>query len=92
MNEDRRWHEQSVPWAIFIWVIGIFTLATTTMFVQHDQLKIQMQKEIDSRIQGDVSNNATAAEIKTALAGIQSDLKNLDARLVELKADIKALK
>ena len=89
---NKKWHEQGVPWIVFIWVMGIVTIGFTTFIFQHEQIKEEIRAETSARITADITNNQTANEIKTALAGIQSDLKNLDLRLLELKADIKALK
>lgn len=89
---QKRWHEQAVPWAIFIWVLGIFTLAVTTAFVQVGEIRNLIGAETQARINADIKLDQNSAEIKTTLAGIQADLKNLEERIVELRTDIKLIK
>jgi len=92
MEEPKKWHEQAVPWATFILIIGMGVSAITTAFVQVGDIRNLIREETQARVNGDQNLSQTSAEIKTALAGIQADLKNLDARLLELKTDIKAIK
>ena len=91
-EENKKWHREPVPWSIFIWVVGIVTIGFTTFIFQHEQIKEEIRAETSARITADITNNQVANEIKTALAGIQADLKNLDARILELRTDIKSLK
>jgi hypothetical protein len=90
--EPKKWHQEAVPWATFIIIVGLAISAITTAFIQVGDIRELIRQETQARINSDQQLNQTSSEIKTALAGIQADLKNLDARLVELKVDIKNIK
>ena len=90
--EPKKWHQEAVPWATFILFCGIALSAMTTAFIQVGDIRNLIRDETQARITSDQQLDQTSAEIKTALAGIQADLKNLDTRLLELRADIKSLK
>jgi putative Mn2+ efflux pump MntP len=92
MEEPKKWHQEAVPWATFIIIVGLGVGAITTAFTQVGDIRELVRQEAITRANSDTQLNQTSAEIKTALAGIQADLKNLDIRLSELKVDIKSLK
>jgi len=93
MTEGSKWFPQgAVSWVVYAWTVLIFTTIMGSLFYQHENIREALAAEKEARIQADIANNQVANEIKTSLAGIQADLKNLDARLLEIKSDIKSLK
>lgn len=69
---------EPVPWYVFIWAVGIASALFIGMFSDHASLRNQIQA-MESR------ND----EIRVQLSQIQTDLKNLDARLIDIRNDLK---
>lgn len=72
--------EQPVTWTVFTWICGIILLLFGTVFSLINAANAKAEKALDNQ-----------QAILVQLSQIQTDLKNLDARLAEIRTDIKAL-
>lgn len=75
MDSQRTHLTDPVPWGVFYAVIGLIVTVFSLLF---SSMNTKVAKADESR-----------ETILVQLSSIQTDLKNLDARLLELKADIK---
>lgn len=80
---------QPVPWSIFIWAVGIVSVLLGALFVQHNIIHEALATEKEARIAGDAQQLQLSNDLKAQYAEIQATLRSLDARLVELRQDIR---
>lgn len=81
MSPLRQKLDQPVTWVTFTWVCGIIFVLFSTTFTLINRAEAKADRAMDGQ-----------QAILVQLSQIQTDLRNLDARLAEIRADIKQLR